>query len=129
MTPRIVIKRIYEPVSASDGMRILVDRIWPRGITRERAALTLWLKDVAPTAALRKWYGHQPTRWVEFQRRYIEELSVNHDNLAILEERISKGPVTLLYAARDGDHSHALVLLEYLSSLAAKYSPGRRKDG
>jgi uncharacterized protein YeaO (DUF488 family) len=125
MIPLVVVKRIYEPVSANDGMRILVDRIWPRGVTRERAALTLWLKDIAPTAALRKWYSHKPARWVEFQRRYIEELSLNQDKLAILQEKISEGTVTLLYAARDADHSHALVLLKYLSSHSGNHLPRR----
>jgi uncharacterized protein YeaO (DUF488 family) len=125
MIPLVVVKRIYEPVSANDGMRILVDRIWPRGVTRERAALTLWLKDIAPTAALRKWYSHKPARWVEFQRRYIEELSFNQDKLAVLQEKIFEGTVTLLYAARDADHNHALVLIKYLSSHSGNHLPRR----
>jgi uncharacterized protein YeaO (DUF488 family) len=110
----IQIKRVYDPPSAADGARILVDRLWPRGLRKESARLTLWLKDVAPTPALRQWFGHDPERWSEFSRRYRAELSGNDAAVAPLVESLKAGPVTLLYAAHDQEHNHARVLAEYL---------------
>ncbi len=107
------IKRIYEPPAADDGARVLVDRLWPRGVRKQDAALTLWLKDVAPSPELRKWFNHDPERLQEFARRYRAELA---HNAAInqLQELVKNEPVTLLYAARDPMCNHARVLADYL---------------
>jgi uncharacterized protein YeaO (DUF488 family) len=110
----LTIKRIYEPPAASDGYRVLVDRLWPRGVSKEAAALNLWLKDIAPTPALRTWFGHKPDRYQEFADRYLHELSNNpavQELKAILRDHKT---VTLLYAAHDSDHNQAKVLLDYL---------------
>ena len=106
-------KRIYEPKAAGDGQRILVDRLWPRGVARAQASLDLWLKDVAPSTQLRKWFGHSPDRWEEFQKRYFAELKAS---AAIQQLRdISRaGPVTLLYGAKDEVHNQAAALATYL---------------
>jgi uncharacterized protein YeaO (DUF488 family) len=110
----IHIKRVYEPPSRRDGARILVERLWPRGVSKERAALDLWLKEAAPTPALRKWLGHEPSRWVAFKRRYWGELRKRPEAVAELKNRARKGTVTLVYAARDEEHNGALALKEYL---------------
>lgn len=114
-TRQLSLKRAYEPAAAADGMRILVDRLWPRGLDRQHAAIDEWLKDVAPTAALRKWFGHDPQRWSEFRRRYLAELA---DNQAVqrLRELAEKQPVTLVYGARDTEHNQALVLRDFLDA-------------
>ena len=112
----IRIKRVYDLPETSDGVRVLVDRLWPRGLRKENAALTLWLKDIAPSAELRKWFGHDPARWVEFKRRYREELSRNGTAIACLANLLKPGRVTLLYAAHDTEHNHALVLGSYLQA-------------
>ena len=110
----LLTKRIYEPKAPNDGVRILVDRIWPRGVSKAAAALDLWLKDVAPSTDLRKWFAHRPERWAEFQRRYFLELG---SSVAIAELRAlaEVGPVTLLYAARDKDHNEAVALAAFLN--------------
>jgi len=108
------IKRIYEPPQAADGARVLVDRLWPRGLRKEAAALTGWHKDVAPSLTLRRWFGHDPARWQAFRARYRAELDANAAALAPLRELARAGPLTLLYGARDGTHNHAIVLAEYL---------------
>lgn len=110
----IHLKRVYEPPSDEDGFRVLVDRLWPRGVSKERAALDLWLKEVGPSDALRKWYGHVPERWPEFQERYRAELTAN-DAFAELE-RVAKehDVVTLLFAARDEERNEAVVLRDLL---------------
>lgn len=111
----IAIKRIYEEPAASDGFRVLVDRLWPRGMTKERAALDLWLKAVAPSPSLRKWFGHDPAKFAEFQARYVAELDANtavEDLRCICAEHPD---VTLLYAAKDPQVNHALVLRDYLN--------------
>ena len=110
----IRIKRVYDPPEASDGVRVLVDRLWPRGLRKEDAALTLWLKDLAPSAELRKWFGHDPGRWLEFKRRYREELSRNEPAISCLENLLKQRRVTLLYAAHDTEHNNALVLTSFL---------------
>lgn len=107
-------KRVYQPPSEADGFRVLVDRLWPRGISKERAALDLWLKEVAPSPALRRWFGHDPTRWEEFRRRYRDELRQNAGALTPIKEQLSHGNVTLVYAARDEAHNGARVLKELL---------------
>jgi uncharacterized protein YeaO (DUF488 family) len=107
------LKRVYDPPAANDGKRILVDRIWPRGLSKAEAELTLWLKDVAPSAALRKWFGHDPARWPEFQKRYRAELDAN-PAVERLRDLLRQGPATLLYGARDERHNQAIVLADYL---------------
>ena len=107
-------KRIYDPPDVADGRRVLVDRLWPRGVRKEAAALTLWLKDIAPSPELRRWFGHDPARWAEFARRYRAELAANPAALARLGELARSGRVTLLYGARDAVHNHALVVADAL---------------
>lgn len=108
------LKRVYEPPSAEDGARVLVDRLWPRGLRKEDAELTVWLKDIAPSAELRRWFGHDPARWTEFIGRYRAELAANTPAVRHLQDLVKRGPVTLLYGARDTAHNHALVLSDYL---------------
>lgn len=111
----IRIKRAYEPPERGDGARVLVDRLWPRGLKKDAASLTLWLKDIAPSASLRQWFGHDPARWREFGRRYRAELSHNAA-LGQLGALLARGPVTLLYAAHDEKHNNAIVLADYLGT-------------
>jgi len=113
----IRLKRVYEKPSRMDGSRILVDRLWPRGLTKERAAVTLWLKDVAPSTELRKWFGHDPARWKQFQVRYRKELREKKDALWLLKRKSNAHTVTLVYAARDEQHNEALVLKRVLEGL------------
>jgi uncharacterized protein YeaO (DUF488 family) len=113
-TTMIKLKRAYEPPSPDDGQRILVERLWPRGLSKERAAVDLWLKDVAPSTELRKWFGHDPARWEQFQQRYREELRENKDAVKALRHKAKEGTITLVYAARDEDHNGALVLKRFL---------------
>src|SRR5690349_7117973 len=112
----IKLKRVYEPASPQDGLRVLVDRLWPRGLTKERAAVDLWLKDVAPSAELRKWFGHEPARWYQFQTRYRKELTKNKSALAQLRQKAGDRTVTLVYGARDEEHHEALVLQKILEA-------------
>ena len=112
------IKRVYEPAEDGDGQRVLVDGIWPRGMTKQAAALDLWLKDIAPSTALRKWFGHKPARWPEFQRRYRAELAQNEAAVAQLRALLKAGPVTLLFGARDTEHNQAVALRDYLAERA-----------
>ena len=111
----IQLKRVYEEPAKSDGTRILVDRLWPRGLTKEKAHIDLWLKEVAPTDDLRKWFGHDPARWPEFRARYRAELKHNHEQLTLLRQALNKGPATLVYGAKDEEHNQAVVLHELLS--------------
>ncbi|HEX7088877.1 MAG TPA: DUF488 domain-containing protein [Longimicrobiales bacterium] len=113
-TTRFRVKRIYEPPSRDDGFRVLVERLWPRGMKKEDARLDLWLKDVAPSPELRRWYAHDVAKWPEFRRRYTAELESNPEPVALLRERAKKGNVTLLFAARDEEHNSAVVLKEFL---------------
>jgi uncharacterized protein YeaO (DUF488 family) len=110
----IRIKRVYDASDKDDGTRVLVDRLWPRGLRKEEAALTLWLKEIAPSAELRNWFGHDPARWTEFGHRYRAELAGNDAAVARLTDLLKRGPVALLYAAHDTAHNHALVLAVYL---------------
>ncbi|ACB96817.1 DUF488 domain-containing protein [Beijerinckia indica] len=108
------IKRVYEPADDDDGARVLIDRVWPRGVTKQAAALSLWLKEIAPSAALRKWFGHDPTRFQEFQRRYRAELDHNEIAVSHVRDLLKKGRVTLLYGAHDMTHNNAIVLRDYI---------------
>jgi uncharacterized protein YeaO (DUF488 family) len=114
--PRIRVRRIYDPPEVKDGARVLVDRLWPRGVRKETVELTVWLKDIAPSAELRRWFGHAPARFAEFSRRYRAELSANKDAVGRMDDLVKSGPVTLLYAAHDTEHNHARVLAEYLKA-------------
>ena len=106
----IKLKRIDENPSLEDGVCILVERLWPRGLTKKRAAVDLWLKEVAPSSELRKWFGHDPARWEQFQKRYQQELHEKRDAIRLLKQKASDGTITLVYAARDEKHNGALVL-------------------
>jgi uncharacterized protein YeaO (DUF488 family) len=114
MAATIDIKRIYDPPLHTDGQRVLIDRIWPRGVRRDAAKLDAWLKAIAPTTELRKWFGHDPARWEEFRQRYRMELDANAAAVAELCSFVARGHVTLLYGARDEQHNQAVVLAEYL---------------
>jgi uncharacterized protein YeaO (DUF488 family) len=110
----IKLKRAYSPPSADDGTRILIDRLWPRGVSKSSAAIDLWLKDIAPSTALRKWFGHDPARWQEFRRRYSAEIRDHAAPLGELRATARKGRVTLIFAARDELHNDAIVLRDVL---------------
>ena len=115
----IKIKRVYEPVAPSDGTRVLVDRVWPRGVSRERAALDSWLPGVGPSTELRRWFGHEPERWLEFRERYRAELDGN-DLVAELAGIARAGTLTLLYSARDTEHNQAVVLAEVVADVVGE---------
>ncbi|HET9492056.1 MAG TPA: DUF488 family protein [Methylomirabilota bacterium] len=121
---RIRIKRAYDPSAAQDGRRILVDRLWPRGLSRQSARIEEWARDLAPSAPLRKWFGHDPKRWPEFQKRYQAELRARPDRLAWLAGLARRGRITLVYAARDPDHNNARVLQRLVARRLGQ--PGRR---
>lgn len=113
MTP-VKIKRVYEPPDKEDGLRILIDRLWPRGLTKEKAKVDEWLKELAPSTGLRKWFNHDPDKWKEFQKRYQQELKENTEEVARLKELLKKGNTTLVYGAKDEEHNDAVVLKEWL---------------
>lgn len=115
-TMNVRIKRVYEKPDENDGTRILVDRLWPRGLTKEKARVDFWLKDVAPSTELRKWFAHDPAKWTEFESRYREELQENKEQLSRLEQEAAKGTVTLVYGARDQQHNEAIVLQRLLKA-------------
>lgn len=111
---KVLIKRVYETPNGSDGKRVLVDRFWPRGLTKEKAKIDLWLKYIAPSNELRKWFGHDPLKWEEFKRRYTKEIKNNQKDFEELESVVKKGKVTILYSAKDEDHNNAVVVKELL---------------
>jgi uncharacterized protein YeaO (DUF488 family) len=110
----IKVKRVYDPASPDDGLRFLVDRLWPRGLNKSSVKLEAWLKDLAPSDDLRKWFGHDPARWVEFQRRYFAELDKVPAAGETIQAASRRGMVTLLFAARDLEHNNAVALKSYL---------------
>lgn len=111
-------RRVYEPLGEEDGYRVLVDRLWPRGVAKVGAHIDLWLKEVTPSSQLRKWYGHDPSKWAQFRELYLEELKLNGEGLKIIKElEREHGVVTLLYGAKDREHAHVLVIVEALDSL------------
>jgi len=127
---KLHIKRAYEPASPEDGERFLVDRLWPRGVKKEALVLTGWLKEVAPSDALRRWFGHVPERWEDFRRRYRDELKTQQAALQPLRDALKRGPVTLVYSAHDEAHNQAVVLREFLlkpSSATRKHRQGAPK--
>ena len=111
---KIKIKRVYDQSEKDDGARILVDRLWPRGLTKEKAHIDLWLKEVAPSTELRKWFGHDLGKWKSFRRRYELEIKNNKDLVKYLAEKAERGTITLLFAARDKQHNEAVVLKQFL---------------
>ncbi len=111
---KIKIKRVYEKSEKADGKRILIDRLWPRGLSKEKAEVALWLKEIAPTTELRKWFDHDPDKWDEFQKRYRKELKANDGAVQRLKDEMNKGAVTLVYGAKDEEHNDAVVLQEFL---------------
>ena len=112
--PGVRIKRIYDEPEQTDGVRVLVDRLWPRGIKKERAAIDAWLRELAPSTELRKWFDHDPDRWTEFRRRYLQELREHADEIEGLRYRSQREPLTLLYAAKDVHINHAVVLRQVI---------------
>lgn len=120
---RILVKRVYEPVAKSDGYRVLVDRLWPRGLSKEDAHIDLWLREVGPSTALRKWFNHDPARWTEFQRRYHAELKKKTGLVVELKIRAKKGIVTLLYSAKDEQRNQAVALRSFLLKQSAARKP------
>jgi uncharacterized protein YeaO (DUF488 family) len=122
----IRVKRIYEPPSAEDGFRVLVDRLWPRGLKKTAAAVDLWLKDIAPSTGLRTWFAHDPAKWPEFRKRYHDELEHQGEAVALLDRKRTEGTVTLLFSARDPLHNDAVVLKEYLQG---RHHRRRRSTG
>ncbi|HEY9175503.1 MAG TPA: DUF488 domain-containing protein [Verrucomicrobiae bacterium] len=129
---KLHIKRAYEPAAPEDGERFLVDRLWPRGVKKETLVLAGWLKEVAPSDVLRRWFGHDPERWVEFRRRYRKELKSQRVVLQPLRDALKRGPVTLVYSAHDEAHNQAVVLREFLletrRSIRKAGSTGRRRS-
>ena len=118
----VKLKRAYERAGPEDGTRILIDRLWPRGVSKQAAALDLWMKDIAPSSELRKWFGHDSARWPEFRRRYAEEVRQNPELLGQLRALARQGPITLVYGAHDEAHNHAVVLRGQLLGRAARES-------
>jgi uncharacterized protein YeaO (DUF488 family) len=114
----IKLKRAYEAASRDDGLRILVERLWPRGVSKQKAKIDLWLKDFAPSPALRKWYGHDPARWLQFRKRYWAQLKAQGDVLALLKYVADEKTVTFVYAASDEERNSARVLKEFLERAA-----------
>ncbi len=110
----IKVKRAYRPPKADDGFRVLVERLWPRGLSKSDVALNLWLKEVAPSPGLRKWFGHDPKKWEEFCRRYWAELADRQEEVRLLQEKTGEGDLTLVYGARDEEHNAAVALKLYL---------------
>jgi len=110
----VLVKRVYEPASADDGYRVLVDRLWPRGLSKERARVDEWLRELAPSEGLRRWFAHRPERFAEFRDRYRAELANHAELIERLREQAASGRLTLLYAARDEQHNNAQVVAELL---------------
>jgi len=110
----IRIKRVYEEPDKDDGVRILVDRLWPRGLTKEKARVDLWLKEIAPSTELRKWFDHDPKKWKSFRGRYETEIRHKDDLIKVLNQKVREGTITLIYGARDEKHNEALVLKHIL---------------
>jgi uncharacterized protein YeaO (DUF488 family) len=115
----LTVKRVYEAPAPTDGARFLVERLWPRGVRKDALAMAGWIKEIAPSDGLRRWFGHDPSKWDEFRRRYFEELDRNREALRPIAEAAAQGGATLLYSARDREHNSAVALAEYL----ARWSP------
>jgi uncharacterized protein YeaO (DUF488 family) len=126
--PHVKLKRAYDTAARSDGHRILVDRLWPRGISREELRIADWIKEVSPSAELRAWFGHEPARWAEFKRRYFRELDRRVELLAPLVEKSHAGSVTLVFGAKDAEHNNAVALKEYLERRAPRMKPAPKAN-
>ena len=120
MTKKLHLKRVYDPPARSDGARILVDRLWPRGVSKADAAIDQWIADIAPSTGLRKWFGHDPERWRAFKKRYGAEIRQHPEQVAELRRLARQGPVTLVYSARDEAHNDAVVLRQALLGRSPK---------
>ena len=125
----VKLKRVYDPPAASDGTRILVDRLWPRGVKKANAAIDQWDKSIAPSTRLRNWFGHDPARWQEFRQRYASEIHGRREELAALRARADSGRITLIFAAHDKMHNHAIVLRDVLLGRAEKHGHRSTADG
>ncbi len=112
---KLALKRVYDDAADDDGFRILVDRLWPRGVRKEGAHIDLWLKEAAPSSELRKWFNHEPERWTQFRAAYLHELAQDPQKTALIRAHAGKNKVTLVYGARDAEHNHALVLRDFLN--------------
>ena len=110
----IKIKRVYDPSAEEDGFRILVDRLWPRGLTKEKAKVDLWLKEIAPSNELRKWYSHDPKKWTEFRKRYFDDLGTKRELVNQIIQQMKEGDVTLLYSSKEEKLNNAVALKEYI---------------
>lgn len=119
MILKIYLKRAYELPSLDDGFRVLVDRVWPRGISKDSLKLDLWLREIAPSTELRKWFNHDLNRWGAFQSRYLVELKSHQDEIKTLQQILQQGPVTLVYGTKDKTHNQAVVLRDYLLKIEA----------
>ncbi len=120
----IQLKRIYEAPSGSDGTRILIERLWPRGLSKVKAKVDVWLKDLAPSSSLRKWFNHDPARWREFRSRYFKELEQRHEELTTLIEHVKSGAVTFVFASREERFNNATALKQYVERLRWKMPTG-----
>jgi uncharacterized protein YeaO (DUF488 family) len=125
----VKLKRAYEPAAGNDGLRILVDRLWPRGVSKAEAAVDRWEKDISPSTTLRKWFGHDPARWEEFRRRYAAELRQHPELLSSLRALARKQPITLVYSAHDEVHNDAVVLRDLLLGRALKRTSSALRSG
>lgn len=122
----VKIKRVYDPETPEDGKRILIDRLWPRGMKKEEAKVDEWRKEIAPSTELRKWFAHDPDRWQEFKRRYEQELKTKSEVLELLRKEATKGTVTLLFSAHDPEHNNAVVLKELIGPRARREKAEKR---
>ncbi|MBE7516924.1 MAG: DUF488 domain-containing protein [Chloracidobacterium sp.] len=113
---KVQIKRVYLPADKNDGKRVLVDRLWPRGLTKDAAKVDVWLKELGPSTELRKWFGHDPEKWGEFQKRFRSELNKNKELVAELTQLAESGKVTLVYGAHDEEHNNAVVIRDFLAA-------------
>ncbi len=124
----IALKRVYEPVEEGDGTRFLVERLWPRGVRKDSLVLDAWLKDVAPSTELRRWFGHDPARWQEFCQRYAAELDARPDAWAPVVQAVRSGTVTLVYSSHDTEHNNAVALKAYLEALPSATDQAMRRE-
>ena len=122
----VQLKRVYDPVSRTDGRRFLVERLWPRGLSKERLHLTAWLKEVGPSTELRKWFDHDPMKWSQFRTRYFRELDSRPESWRPILTAVRPGTVTLVYSSHDEEHNNAVALKEYLQAKRRQASPPRR---
>ena len=122
----IKLKRAYDPLTSEDGTSFLVERLWPRGVKKTALQVRAWLNDVAPSTGLRRWFGHDPTKWSEFRRRYFQELSANPDALEPILKASGRGLVTLVYSSHDTEHNNAVALKDYLESQGSKRTKAKK---